>query len=53
MANIPDDVLEKVASALTAAVGITMVHAKEMNKKMLDASIALDDAINAEDADDE
>lgn len=53
MANIPDEVIDQVSAALNAAIGITLVHAKEMNKQMLDASLALDEAINEADDDEE
>ena len=47
--QIPAVVIEKVQSALNMAIGITSVHAKECHTSIMEAAIALDDAINGGD----
>jgi hypothetical protein len=43
--EIPEDVIEQVVSALNMAIGVTSMHAKECHKTILEASMALDEAI--------
>lgn len=49
--QIPAAVIEKVQSALNMALGIASVHAKECRTSIMEAAIALDDAINVGDDD--
>ena len=43
---IPVDVIDQVESALNAAIGITLMHAKTQQPAILAAAIALTEAIN-------
>ena len=49
--QIPAAVIEKVQSALNMAVGITSVYARQSHTSIMEAAIALDDAINVGDDD--
>lgn len=46
MLGIPATVIDKVTAALNMAVGITLVHAKECHSAILEAAVALDEAVN-------
>lgn len=48
--QIPGDVIDKVTAALNAAISITLVHAPSMHMQMMNAAMALDDAVNMDDA---
>jgi hypothetical protein len=50
---IPDRVVEQVVSALNIALGVSLVHAKDAHPKILNAALALDDAINDQPQDDD
>lgn len=43
--EIPEDVIEQVVKALNIAIGVTSVHAKECHGSIMEAAVALDDAI--------
>lgn len=43
--EIPEEVIDKVVSALNMAVGVTSVHAKECHNSILEAATLLDEAI--------
>lgn len=43
--EIPEDVIDQVVAALNAAIGVTSVHAKDCHKTILEAALALDEAI--------
>ena len=43
--EIPEDVIEQVVKALNTAIGITSMHAKECHQQILEAAMALDEAI--------
>ncbi len=45
--NIPGSIIDKVTSALNVAISLTMVKAPELHKQMMDAAVALDEAVNA------
>lgn len=45
MLEIPSSVIDKVTAALNIALGVTLVHARECRGAIMEAAVALDEAV--------
>ena len=44
--QIPEDVVDMVTSALNVALSLSLMHAPTVHPSIMEAAIALDDAVN-------